>query len=216
MADSLKEPQVETQEANETAFLPSLGQSNYQDSMAIMDREYEFFVTTNEPHQPQGTERGLIRRLVMRNFFETKGAGPQNNTSEHSSASTVMAKKQLKNRFRLSKVGQETPETKSMRRDSKEEPGMAKRKSHKAKRTVSGTTNTSRIMEGGKSLVSSPKALSMDEEDESTGKREGKRLDQKILLKINPSAHRFDPFDVLPVPGTPQLDMLIKLCKSSL
>lgn len=36
---------------------------------------------------------------------------------------------------------------------------------------------------------------------------------QRLVLKINPNAHRFDPFDVLPVQGSPQLDLLFKLCE---
>jgi hypothetical protein len=181
--------------------------------MAIADREYEFFVTTDEPHQPEGMERGLIRRLVMRNFFETKGAGVQNNISEHNSASTVMAKKGLKNRFRLSKFGEDGAETKSKRRDGKEEPATVKRKRPKAKRTLSTVTDASGVTQNGMSLASSPKGHYEDEEEQTMSKGKEKKQEKKLLLKINPSAHRFDPFDVLPVPGTQQLDVLFKLRK---
>lgn len=175
--------------------------------MCLSDREYEFFVTTDENHQPEGTDRGLIRRLVMRNFFEAKWAGSQNNTSEHNSASTVMAKKQLKNRFRLPKPGNASTEPQTRRTDGKQELNTVKKKRPKAKRRVSGATDASEKTEPEPSLASSLKGTSADEENNA-------RLDKRIVLMPSPSAHRFDPFDVLPVPGTPQLDMLFKLCNA--
>ncbi|KAH7084150.1 hypothetical protein FB567DRAFT_528483 [Paraphoma chrysanthemicola] len=187
-------------------------QSNQEDTMGFSDREYEFFVTTDKPHQPEGTDRGLIRRTVMRNFFESKWAGSQNNTSEHNSASTVMAERQLKSRFRLPKPGKESPESTMKRRDSNQEKMAVKRKRPKATRTGSGATDANEQAEARKSLTGSPPGPSTDENNESS--KTGKRQDQRILLKISPSSHRFDPFDVLPVPGTPQLDMLFKLYKS--
>lgn len=77
---------------------------------STMDREYEFFVTTEEPHQPEGNDRGRIRRVVMRNFFETKWSDPSSNASEHNSKETVQKKTNLKSRFRLPKPGQEAVE----------------------------------------------------------------------------------------------------------
>jgi hypothetical protein len=175
-----------------------------------MAREYEFFVSMDEPHQPEGVERGMIRRLVMRNFFETKSAGPQPSTSENNSASTVMAKQQLKSRFRLPKPAHET---KAKRRDSKQEQGVAKRKRPRTTRTFSGATDTSELSESGKSLASSPKQVSTEEEGQSTEIRDTEKQGRRLVLKIDPGAHRLDPFDVLPIPGTPQLDVLFKLCK---
>ena len=193
----------------------SLNQPDLQDTMAMLGREYEFFVTTEEPHQPEGTDRGLIRRLVMRNFFETKGAGAENSTSAHNSASTVMAKQQLKSRFRLSKIGQESPRTKNKGRNGKEEPVKAKRKRPKASRTLSSSTKGSEFTEGDTSMAGSPSISPGTEEASATGKSKDNRRSQSTLSKIDLGAHRFDPFDVLPVPGTPQLDMLFKLCMLS-
>jgi len=83
---------------------------------ASMSREYEFFVTTDAPQQLEGPDRGRIRRLVMKNFFETKYAGQEKNTSAHNSASTVQASTKLKSRFRLSKPGQGVAEVRSQAR----------------------------------------------------------------------------------------------------
>jgi hypothetical protein len=175
-----------------------------------MAREYEFFVSTDEPHQPEGVERGMIRRLVMRNFFDSKSAGLQGSTSENNSASTVMAKQQLKSRFRLPNPAHET---KSKRRDSKQAQGVAKRKRPKTTRTLSGATDTSELNESETSLASSLKHVSTEEEGQSPETGNAERQDRRLVLKIDPGAHRMDPFDVLPVPGTPQLDVLFKLCK---
>jgi hypothetical protein len=206
--------------------MASMPQSEFQDSanfelssilvnnsrMTLPDKEYEFFVTTDEPHQPEGTDRGLIRRLVMRNFFDTKGEGPQNKACENNSASTVMAKKQLKSRFRLSKVGQEMAETTGKRTCSKEGSGTAKKKRPKALKNLSGFSDASGAMDSPTSFNSSPAGFLTDEEHFGSGTGMCKSRDHRIVLKINPSARCFDPFDVLPVPGTPQLDTLFKLC----
>ncbi|KAF2821065.1 hypothetical protein CC86DRAFT_397570 [Ophiobolus disseminans] len=178
--------------------------------MGTQEREYEFFVTTDKPHQPEGTDRGLIRRLVMRNFFEAKGAEPQINISEHHSATTVLAKKQLKSRFRLSKVEEHKIGVKSRRRDCIEGTDTAKRTRSRPLRTLSSGTNGSDLVQGDASMTSGPKRV--PKHDEHLGGE--KRNDDRALLKTNPGAHRFDPFDVLPVPGTPQLDMLFKLYRS--
>lgn len=182
------------------------------DDTTNMAREYEFFVSTNEPHQPEGAERGMIRRLVMRNFFETKLAGRQASTSENNSASTVMAKKQLKSRFRLPKPEQ----AKEMkRRDSKQEQDTPKQRRPKVRRTLSGVTDAGEIPRSEKCLTGSPKELATQEEGRREETVKEKKHSKRLVLKINPNSHRFDPFDVLPVPGTPQLDILFKLCKPS-
>ncbi|KAF2187900.1 hypothetical protein K469DRAFT_568299 [Zopfia rhizophila CBS 207.26] len=175
-----------------------------------MEKEYEFFVTTDEPRQPDGPERGLIRRLVMRNFFETKCSAPSNNSSEHSSATTVQARTRLKHRFRLPKPGQELmhskpkPKTKNTeRRSTKEDEAIGKKKRRRCSRKQSGHSDVS-----GKSGSSSRKASPVECE-----KGDAAKAKPRLLLKINPNAHRFDPFDVLPVPGTRQLDLLFKLYK---
>jgi hypothetical protein len=182
--------------------------------MTLPEKEYEFFVTTDEPHQPEGTDRGLIRRLVMRNFFDTKSEGPQNNVCENNSASTVMAKKQLKSRFRLSKVGQETTETTEKKKDGKDGSGTTekKKKKPKALKNLSGLSETGGAMDSPTSFNSSPAGYLTDAEHFGSRKDMDKRRYPRIVFKISPSAHSFDPFDVLPVPGTPQLDTLFKLC----
>lgn len=175
-----------------------------------MEKEYEFFVTTNEPHQPDGPERGLIRRLVMRNFFESKWSGPSNNSSEHNSASTVQAKTKLKSRFRLGKPGQETTDAKCKPRSrnpgdrGNKEEGEKVEKRPRVSRTLS--TQSGLSYRSGKSGGSSRRASPAEDINSGMSK-------PRLLLKINPNAHRFDPFDVLPVPGTPELDTLFKLCK---
>lgn len=189
-----------------------------QGSPSEMDREYEFFVTTQEPHQPEGVERGLIRRLVMRNFFEAKWAGLHKNASEHNSASTVMAGKQLKSRFRLSKIVDGSREAKVKRREFKIQEKPERQKRPRALRTDSSMTEASLVAEEQKSKRDSRKNSLVEYKD--TRRRRNNKSneigrDKRLLLRVCPSAHRFDPFDVLPVPGTPQLDTLFKLCKST-
>lgn len=68
------------------------------------EREYEFFVTTEEPHHVEGQDRGRLRRVVMKNFFESQRYG-EAKKSEHHSKETVQKKTNLKSRFRLPKPG---------------------------------------------------------------------------------------------------------------
>ena len=75
-----------------------------------MDREYEFFVTTQEPRRPNGKDRGRVRRVVMRNFVEAKGSKGNGNGSEKISNETVEKKGGLKARFRLEKPGRKSTE----------------------------------------------------------------------------------------------------------
>ncbi|KAF2122194.1 hypothetical protein BDV96DRAFT_609179 [Lophiotrema nucula] len=180
-----------------------------------MEREYEFFVTTDEPHQPEGSERGKIRRLVMRNFFETKLSGPATTSSKNNSASTVQSKQKLKSRFRLPKPGQEfseqkaKPKAKTTERRGTKEEGERREKKSRSSRKLSGN---SEIPEQCPQSRANSRRNSL-EEVEVEGS-EVLRSKPRLLLKINPNSHRFDPFDVLPIPGTPQLDMLFKLYKS--
>lgn len=188
-----------------------------QQSSGNMEREYEFFVTTDEPHQPDGPERGRIRRLVMRNFFESKWSDPTNNSSENSSASTVQAKKNLKSRFRLPKPGQDVEpkkskaKTTSARRNSREE-AEKREKRPKISRTQSGTSDP--YDASSKSRTSSGRGSPINIAEGGVTDAGTSHQKPRLLLKINPNAHRFDPFDVLPVQGSPQLDMLFKLYKS--
>jgi hypothetical protein len=174
----------------------------------MTQREFEFFVTTKEPHQPDGPQRGLIRRLVMRNFFETKCTSTEKETgsSELSSEATVRARGRLKTRFRLGtateqgnikypkqfRVGEEN---RSGRRSRAAiiRPGL----SNKSRENVEVRVGSCRV---------SPFQGNLAETNQAGDKT-------PISLDICPSAHRCDPFDVLPVPGTQQLDLLFKLRK---
>jgi hypothetical protein len=174
-----------------------------------MEREYEFFVTTDEPHQPAGAQRDTIRRLVMRNHFDMKIAGQQPNLSQHSSVSTIMAKKQLKSRFRISDV--RSGELKSKSRE-REDTGAARKTSAtrpKALRTRSGPTPpASAIGEETRRRSSITKART-----NGSKRNKSEPILERPVLMIDPSAHRMDPFDALPIPGTPQLDALFRLCR---
>jgi hypothetical protein len=177
-------------------------QSSYQKASAIK-QEYEFFVSTSTPHQLEGTKRALIRRLVMRNFFETKGAGRKITASESHSASTVMAKTRLKNRFRLSEPRRDQEEY------SKEESNKVKRKRAKIQGTSCVATCARNQAEN--TTKTSKKILKVENRQDRTANEGPKHA--SMSLTPNPNTHRFDPFDVLPVPGTPSLDRLFKLCK---
>jgi hypothetical protein len=208
MAESMDISHSDLQESKSVQIPDSQGQESNYEHNTRSDRDYEFFVTTNEPRQPEGRQRDLIRRLVMRNFIDTKGAGPPDSSLEHDSANTVMAEKELKSRFRLSQVGKDKSKAVRKKRSGHEQLADVRKKRPNARRTLSGVTDSSERSQCATSLESSPGRLSIDEEERAVGK-----LDGKILLRSNPSIHLCDPFDVLPVPGTPQLDMLFKLCK---
>lgn len=190
---------------NSNQSMPSLSLSPHQPpteapAATTMAREYEFFVTTEKPHLPNGAERGMIRRLVMRNFFETKTTARQAGKSEHSSATTVMARQQLNNRFRLPKSGNEN----DSKRESKKVKNKSKAKKSRTPKTTSKTTEGSLGDEARHSM-------SVETSDKSEGEV-GSVVVKKFKLRLDPSAHRIDPFDILPVPGTPQFDMLFRLC----
>jgi hypothetical protein len=183
-----------------------------KDGTTIMaQREFEFFVTTDQPHQPEGAQRGLIRRLVMRNFFDTKWSGTEKEgeRSELSSEATLKAKGKLKTRFRLGQVPEEGKKrgNRTVKRHQVETRDRTARKS--------GTSSTrsdvpGRTQQSEKSTKRSP-AIPVAESD---GKKANESIQHlSIPVNISPSAHRLDPFDVLPVPGTQQLDLLFKLRK---
>lgn len=186
-----------------------------QGSAAVMDREYEFFVTTEEPHQPEGVERGRIRRLVMRNFFETKLADPQKRASENSSAGTIMSQRQLRSRFRLSEMGNGSRVTRCRRKNDKTEARKGKERRSQTKRTNLELTMSSTDAEDDVSKTHNQSGSPLEEGlCRKRNKSDRKVEDKRLVLKINPKSNSFDPFDVLPVPGTLQLDMLFQLCES--
>jgi hypothetical protein len=172
-------------------------------AVTTMAREYEFFVTTTKPHLPDGAERGMIRRLVMRNFFETKTAALQVDKSEHSSATTVMARQQLSSRFRLQKSANER-ETKGGKSKLKNGEGKGKGKRRSVPRATTEACLTNQVTGKKYSVTSGLGDKAKEEMTESTWK--------VPKLRLDPSAHRIDPFDILPIPGSPQFHMLFQLC----
>ncbi|KAJ4289209.1 hypothetical protein N0V90_011551 [Kalmusia sp. IMI 367209] len=188
--------------------LPELEQANDFDESSAMEREYEFFVTTEEPHQLEGHDRGRIRRVVMRNFFETKWSEQPHNMSEHNSKATVQKKTKLKSRFRLPKPGEEaTVVTSRSKGRSIGEEQQNKKVTRK---------NLSRDLPDDLQQKIRSSALSrMPYFSDSEGSASDQvKATTKLVLSINPGAHQFDPFDVLPVPGSPELNILVKFYKS--
>ncbi|KAF1968520.1 hypothetical protein BU23DRAFT_583196 [Bimuria novae-zelandiae CBS 107.79] len=173
---------------------------------SAMEREYEFFVTTEEPNQPDGQDRGRIRRVVMRNFFETKSVEGGNRTSEHNSKETVQKKTSLKSRFRLSKPGQEAEAASRTKPKATWKQQQEDRKKGGRPTVSRQSSDDSQKRNGG--------TLSQRTSPSDSAKFTKGNKKTKLILRINPVAHRFDPFDVLPVPGTPQLDILVKLYRS--
>lgn len=193
------------------------------DEIGSINREYNFFVTTDSQHQPEGMDRGLIRRLVMRNFFDTRGASAEVETcaSANNSAKTVLAKKQLKSRFRLTNVAAEPKKSRNRSESkSKETHNMienegtekvtrakAKKKRPKASRTTFSSTNTS-----SNSTSISPTNVFPAWQSPSSTHASAK---QHTVFCQNPSTQLIDPFDVLPIPNSPHLTFLFKLYKST-
>ncbi|KAH7385327.1 hypothetical protein DE146DRAFT_197848 [Phaeosphaeria sp. MPI-PUGE-AT-0046c] len=200
-----------------------LEQAVQEDDMGASNRQYNFFVSTNSQHQPDGIDRGRIRRLVMRNFFDTRCTNAQVEAcaSAHNSANTVLAKKQLKSRFRLADVGAETKRSKrgsgNKSKDSDESSkrggtekdilvAVTKKKAPKAMHTTSKSTSTS------KSASISP--INEFPGWQSTWSTHAPSSHQAGLSQ-NPSTQVLDPFDVLPIPNSPHLTFLFKLYKST-
>ena len=159
-----------------------------------MDREYQFFVTTDKPYNPAGAERCMIRRLVMRNHFDMKMAGPQINPSQHSSISTAMAKKKLKNRFRISE-----PRIKKEKANRREREDVRRSKGKGAAkpkdlRERSGPTTSWKAREDGQD-----KRNNMDET-------------LAPALNCGLDDDRIDPSKASPIPETPELSALFQLC----
>ncbi|KAJ5028306.1 MgtA, cation transport ATPase [Bipolaris maydis] len=175
-------------------------------SVTTMTRQYEFFVTTTKPHLPNGAERGMIRRLVMRNFFDTKTSAPQADIPEQSSATTVMTRNQLNSRFRIQRL----------KNDNAIKGGKLVSKNGKSKSKGKRRSSPIHTTEGYVIDQISGK-------EHSTAKNAKERLREGTVelalkihkLRIDPSAHRIDPFDILPIPGTPHFDMLFQLYKGA-
>ncbi|KAG9195107.1 hypothetical protein G6011_00227 [Alternaria panax] len=175
------------------------------------ERKYEFFVTTDEPHQPAGVERSMIRRLVMRNYFDTKMAGPQLDVPEHTSISAVEAERQLKSRFRLSDISIERKKALERQKEDRCKKKKEKGKRPQASRAGSGPTPLSSTAVAGNS-----RKCHLSKKKNSISKRNtSEPVVEKPTLEADPSSHRMDPFDALPIPGTPQLDALFRLYKRS-
>lgn len=191
-----------------TTPAPSKDQSTKSEMATPTERKYEFFVTTDEPHQPDGIQRNMIRRLVMRNYFDTKMAETQSSVPEHNSTSTATAKKQLKSRFRLSEPQKEKRKNVSKVSGDKCEQSGEKGRRPQVLRTRSGPIPSSSSIEEW----SSTKNRSNRKRTNINKRNTSEPTVEKPSPKIDPSAHRIDPFDALPIPGTPQLDALFRLC----
>lgn len=101
-------------------------------------RNYEFVVSASA-QRPEGEDRSVIRRAVMRNFFDEKRRGSDaESSSENVSASTVMARPMLRSRLRLSRDGKELVETKKRRRKGVGEKVDAARRGSEAQDTGMG------------------------------------------------------------------------------
>ncbi|RAR09727.1 cation-transporting ATPase 4 [Stemphylium lycopersici] len=124
-------------------------------------------------------------------------------------AERVMAKQQLKNRFRLPKSEKEDIGAQSTKPDVKLE-GDKRRK--KRLRVPTIDTNQSIAPPGDETTRrDSP----LGETSSINNKQAIKATANELRLMIDPSPDRIDPFDVLPVPGTSQLDMLLRLYKGA-
>jgi hypothetical protein len=175
-----------------------------------MDREYEFLVTTDEPHRAKGMDRGRIRKLVMRNFLVDKEKeGVVGRGAESSSMETVRGKMGLRSRFRVAQAESKSSgiERAPARRAEKisDKDGGEKEKRIKESRKITGLSV--HLSASPKSKTSSRSVEVTEEGSDGTGLSTA-----QSIIKINPSNTRFDPFDVLPIPGSPELDTLFRLC----
>lgn len=182
-----------------------------KERMSIADRKHEMGPNSNTPQQTDGVGKEFKHRSIMHNF-KIRGGASLADTSEVTSVSTALAGKQLKNRFRLSTTPHSDVESKRKKRTGVTEQNPQKIPLSQSARTVSGPTGTNK--ERGNLMGPSKKTHKHQLTDQVSEKKNAKSKDQRILLKISPSTHRLDPFDVLPVPGTAQLDNLFKLCES--
>ena len=175
---------------------------------AVDGQEYEFFVTTGHPRRVDGASRATIRRVVMRNFFNDKNAATDSTkpASELSSTSAIEAGTKLKGRFRLPKPGQVI---------GPEKPNGGPKRAEK---------KSSKQNEGAKAPKTDRKqslpCLVLEEDSNRAGKDDNTTLLSPVILlstspspRRNPTAHRFDPFDVLPIPATFKLDVLLPFCE---
>ena len=178
------------------------------------DRNYTFFTTTSEPTLPDGEARDLIRRVVMRNFFENKTTSPEDKRSEILSKETVNAQTQLKTKFRVASTS--NPDKRKGTRTKNGDTGKPKskeqRKTGRAGKTATKSPiQTSRPAESPKEETHRSKGSELPQE-RGLDRSESRQLSKpRLLLKGGPNVGKFDPFDVLPIPGTPQLDTLFKL-----
>lgn len=189
----------------------SLAPPNAGAAIPLDGREYEFFVTTGQPHQPDGASRATIRRVVMRNFFNDKNSNSQNErpASAISSSSTVQAGSNLRGRFRLPKPGQAVfPEK------PRSPPKLKPRKSLKQDAVATNVSADARQAKKSKPVSKNLASI-------TPGRGSRPAVGSAIVcsarpincLRRNPNAHRYDPFDVLPIPGSSKIELLFSICK---
>ena len=187
---------------------PLVSQQLSKAAPTVGGQEYEFFVTTGHPRRVDDTSRTAIRRVVMRNFFNDKNAATDSTkpASELSSTSTIEAGTKLKGRFRLPKPGQVI---------GPEKPKGGPKRAEKKSLKPNGGAKASKT-DRKQSLT----CLVLEEESNCAGKDDNRALLSPVTLlsvspppRRNPTAHRFDPFDVLPIPATFKLEVLLPFCE---
>lgn len=171
------------------------------------------FLTTTTPLQPSGYERGLIRRIVMRNFFERKALNRER--------AGLGAEK--------GRVGQGSEKGQSERGSDKARDIQGSEKQSEdtvRQKEKGGLRGRFRVVDVGKSVGGKAGGKGRKRRRDGKGEKgegkgnggmaemrgmDGKR--GKVRLRVELGQGRFDPFDVLPVPGTTRMGVLVRLCE---
>ncbi|KAF2014329.1 hypothetical protein BU24DRAFT_463127 [Aaosphaeria arxii CBS 175.79] len=191
-----------------------------------MTRNFKFFVKTNGDRQIERADRLEIRRTVMTTAKDRKLEGGK---ESQRSAEAILKSRQsdLKQRFRVEKPG-EPPKTKA---DRKPKKSQLKQNQEIKSESEDGleelcnfgptTTYAERSDQSCTSTTASTRKPSTSQSYSSSRPSSPEELSQHLIrtlwsiLQFNPNLNYwFDPFDVLPIPGTAQLDRLLKLYKS--
>lgn len=144
----------------------------------------------------------------MRNHYDMKMTRPQLNPSQMSSISTAMAKKRLKNRFRISEPQNEKRRKESDGREHAGCPGGKSGIKQKVLRDRSSLMTSSNAEEDGKDKKSNITKTRAN----ATIRDWNGPITVMPVLKRGSSADRMDPFDIVPISGAPEVDVLFRLC----
>lgn len=173
-----------------------------------MADEWRFFIVTDQQNLVNGNDRLLIRQLVMRNFFLSKYNAKKMAESEHSSIATASAKKSLIGKFRLAQPRQpKAPKRRGKRKETSGVENLYAARQEKRANVAKTAIQQSDFADLRRGLVEWSATVTSVTETTNGAKEEK----PKSVFNTNPNAHLFDPFDVLPVPGSQHLDMLLKL-----